>query len=79
MHAWTTRLCGCKCESYSSTAGLAVAEDLFVRPPEGGELIDFLGPFGSVGMTAYFGFFDVGKPKAGEVLVVSGAAGATGQ
>ena len=30
-------------------------------------------------MTAYFGFFDVGKPKAGEVLVVSGAAGATGQ
>ncbi|KAH7102369.1 NAD(P)-binding protein [Auriculariales sp. MPI-PUGE-AT-0066] len=59
----------------------AKMDDKLVRlqvPPEGGELIDFLGPFGSVGMTAYFGFFDIGKPKAGEVLVVSGAAGATG-
>ncbi|KAI8048690.1 hypothetical protein BDF22DRAFT_726826 [Syncephalis plumigaleata] len=30
------------------------------------------------GMTAYFGLLDVGKPKAGETVVVSGAAGATG-
>ncbi len=33
---------------------------------------------GATGMTAYFGLLDVGKPKAGETLIVSGAAGATG-
>jgi NADPH-dependent curcumin reductase CurA len=31
------------------------------------------------GMTAYFGLLDVGQPKAGETVVVSGAAGAVGQ
>ena len=30
------------------------------------------------GLTAYFGLLDVGKPIAGETVVVSGAAGATG-
>ena len=34
---------------------------------------------GMTGLTAYFGFFDVGKPRAGETVVVSGAAGAVGQ
>jgi NADPH-dependent curcumin reductase CurA len=33
---------------------------------------------GVTGITAYFGVLDVGKPKAGETFVVSGAAGATG-
>lgn len=33
---------------------------------------------GMTGMTAYFGLFDIGKPKPGETVVVSGAAGATG-
>jgi NADPH-dependent curcumin reductase CurA len=33
---------------------------------------------GVTGITAYFGLLDVGKPKAGETVVVSGAAGATG-
>jgi NADPH-dependent curcumin reductase len=36
------------------------------------------GLFGHIGLTAYFGLLDVGKPKAGETLVVSGAAGAVG-
>ena len=31
------------------------------------------------GMTGYFGLSDVGQPKAGETVVVSGAAGAVGQ
>src|ERR1041384_2110790 len=31
------------------------------------------------GMTAYFGLLDVGQPKAGDTIVVSGAAGAVGQ
>jgi NADPH-dependent curcumin reductase CurA len=30
------------------------------------------------GLTAYFGLLDVGKVKAGDFVVVSGAAGATG-
>jgi NADPH-dependent curcumin reductase len=33
---------------------------------------------GLTGLTAYFGLLDVGKPRAGETVVVSGAAGATG-
>jgi NADPH-dependent curcumin reductase CurA len=37
-----------------------------------------LGLFGITGMTAYFGLTDVGRMKEGDVVVVSGAAGATG-
>jgi NADPH-dependent curcumin reductase CurA len=37
-----------------------------------------LGLFGVTGMTAYFGLLDVGRIQEGDVVVVSGAAGATG-
>jgi NADPH-dependent curcumin reductase CurA len=37
-----------------------------------------LGLFGITGMTAYFGLLDVGRMREGDVVVVSGAAGATG-
>lgn len=37
-----------------------------------------LGVFGITGLTAWFGLTDIGKPQAGETVVVSGAAGATG-
>lgn len=37
-----------------------------------------LSALGMTGLTAYFGLLDVGKPVAGETVVVSGAAGATG-
>ena len=37
-----------------------------------------LGVLGMPGMTAYFGFLDLCKPRAGETAVVSGAAGAVG-
>ncbi len=37
-----------------------------------------LGVLGMPGLTAYFGFLDVGKPRSGETVVVSGAAGAVG-
>lgn len=33
---------------------------------------------GVTGLTAYFGLLEIGKPAAGETVVVSGAAGATG-
>lgn len=37
-----------------------------------------LGILGMTGLTAYFGLLDIGKPQAGETVVVSGAAGAVG-
>jgi NADPH-dependent curcumin reductase len=46
--------------------------------PEGVPPTLALGLFGITGMTAYFGLIDVGKVKEGDVVVVSGAAGATG-
>jgi hypothetical protein len=39
---------------------------------------NFLSVLGAVGMTAYFGMIDDGKPKEGETLLVTGAAGAVG-
>jgi NADPH-dependent curcumin reductase len=39
----------------------------------------WLNALGIPGMTAYFGLLDVGEPKEGETVVVSGAAGAVGQ
>ena len=38
----------------------------------------YLSAVGAVGLTAYFGLLDVGKPQQGETLLVSGAAGAVG-
>ncbi|KAI5989658.1 hypothetical protein F5J12DRAFT_864257 [Pisolithus orientalis] len=49
-----------------------------ITPPPGCTSLDFLNTLGLTGMTAYFGLHDVGKLKAGETLVVSGAAGAVG-
>ena len=37
-----------------------------------------LSVLGITGLTAYWGLLDLGKPKAGETVLVSGAAGATG-
>ncbi|KAF8263880.1 alcohol dehydrogenase [Lactarius quietus] len=47
--------------------------------PPGCQLLDLLGPLGlTSGITAYFGVLGVGKIKAGNTLVVSGAAGSVG-
>lgn len=40
--------------------------------------IDYLGPLGTNGFAAYFGLFEVGKPNAGETVMVSAAAGSVG-
>jgi NADPH-dependent curcumin reductase CurA len=37
-----------------------------------------LGVLGMPGLTAYFGLLDIGEPREGETVVVSGAAGAVG-
>ena len=44
-----------------------------------GTLPQWLNALGMPGMTGYFGLLDVGQPKPGETVVVSGAAGAVGQ
>ena len=44
-----------------------------------GTLTQWLNVLGMPGMTGYFGLMDVGQPKAGETIVISGAAGAVGQ
>jgi NADPH-dependent curcumin reductase CurA len=38
----------------------------------------YLSALGGTGLTAYFGLLEVGKAQAGDTVVVSGAAGATG-
>lgn len=42
------------------------------------ELSVYLGILGMTGLTAYLGLIEIGIPKVGETLVVSGAAGAVG-
>jgi len=46
--------------------------------PPGAPLELAMSALGGNGVTAYFGLIDVGRPVAGETVVVSGAAGATG-
>lgn len=38
----------------------------------------YMGILGMTGLTAYFGLLDIGQPKKGETVVISGAAGAVG-
>lgn len=40
---------------------------------------NYLGVLGVAGMTGYYGLFEHGKPKAGETIFISGAAGGVGQ
>lgn len=46
--------------------------------PEGTPPALALGVFGATSLTAYFGLLKIGQPRAGETVLVSGAAGATG-
>jgi len=45
---------------------------------EAAPLSAYLGVLGMPGLTAYFGLLDIGQPKPGETVLVSGAAGAVG-
>ncbi|HEY5508534.1 MAG TPA: NADP-dependent oxidoreductase [Paludibacter sp.] len=46
--------------------------------PAKAPLTAYLGVLGMTGLTAYLGLTEIGRPKKGETLVVSGAAGAVG-
>jgi NADPH-dependent curcumin reductase CurA len=52
--------------------------EVFKVDTEAAPLPTYLGALGMPGVTAYFGLLDVGAPKEGETVVVSGAAGAVG-
>lgn len=58
---------------HDSTPGLTQ-----IQLPAGAKLTDTLGVLGPTGLTAYFGLVEVGRIEAGDFVVVSGAAGATG-
>lgn len=61
-------------QEYALSDGKGVAK----VDPGRASLPVYLSALGMPGMTAYFGLLDVGQPKAGETVVVSGAAGAVG-
>ncbi len=61
-------------QAYSLSAG----KGLMKVSPALASLPTYLGTLGITGLTAYFGLLRIGAPKAGETLVVSGAAGAVG-
>src|SRR5579859_1518100 len=48
------------------------------KVPDGVPITASIGVLGATGKTAYLGLVNVGKPKPGDTLVISGAAGATG-
>ena len=48
------------------------------KVPAGATVTAALSVLGSTGKTAYLGLVNVGKPRPGDTMVVSGAAGATG-
>jgi NADPH-dependent curcumin reductase CurA len=49
-----------------------------VKPVEGVPLQSMLSVLGGTGLTAYFGLLEVGRPKEGETVLVSAAAGGVG-
>jgi NADPH-dependent curcumin reductase CurA len=52
--------------------------DHLMKVPAGLPITTALGVLGMPGLTAYFGLLDIGQPKEGETVAVSGAAGAVG-
>jgi NADPH-dependent curcumin reductase CurA len=61
-------------QEYAVSDGRGVIRADPARAP----LTAYLGVLGLTGLTAYFGLLDVGKPREGDTVVVSGAAGAVG-
>lgn len=62
-------------EDFSVLSARAVQK---LQPVDGVPLSAYLSVLGPTGLTAYFGVTDIARPQAGEVMVVSAAAGAVG-
>jgi NADPH-dependent curcumin reductase CurA len=56
----------------------AVAAKHLTKMPKMEPLTHLLSIYGIAGLTAYFGLLEIGKPKSGETVVVSAAAGSVG-
>ncbi|MFK3910192.1 NADP-dependent oxidoreductase [Pseudomonas monteilii] len=69
-----------------TVSGVLGMQDYYVGEAKGLQPIDpslaplprYLSALGMTGMTAYFALLNVGQPKAGDTVVISGAAGAVG-
>lgn len=61
-------------QDYIAISGKAVRRVVPCNLP----LTAFMGPLGNIGATAYFGLFEVARPRPGETVLVSAAAGAVG-
>lgn len=72
--AWATGLNAI--EDYSLGRGDGFTR--LVDPNAVPKVTNYLSAAGTIGLTAYFALLDVGKPQAGETVLVSGAAGAVG-
>ncbi|KAI2468884.1 NAD(P)-binding protein [Annulohypoxylon bovei var. microspora] len=64
---------------YARIADPAAANTRKINNPHNLDLGVFLGPLGMPGLTAYAGLHRIGKPKKGETVFISSAAGAVGQ
>lgn len=70
----------------ATVQGLLGVQDIADVDPRGltrvdpalGSSVDYLGVLGQTGLTAYFGLFEIGRPRAGDTVVISAAAGAVG-
>jgi NADPH-dependent curcumin reductase CurA len=60
-------------QEYASVSAKALTKLPKIEP-----MTNLISVYGIAGLTAYFGLLDIGKPKAGETVVVSAAAGAVG-
>jgi NADPH-dependent curcumin reductase CurA len=56
----------------------AVPAKHLTKMPKVEPMTHLLSVYGIAGLTAYFGLLDIGKPKAGDTVVVSAAAGSVG-
>src|SRR5436190_15973588 len=66
-------------ESYSAIPAAALESAEVLRPPPGLPLTAYLGALGMTGLTAYGSLMEIGQPRKGETIWISGAAGAVGQ
>jgi NADPH-dependent curcumin reductase CurA len=72
--AWVSGLNAIEEYSVSMAGGFSQVVDASLVPSP----TNFLSVLGAVGMTAYFGYMEVCKPNPGDVVLVTGAAGAVG-
>ncbi len=71
---WVSGLNAIEEYSVGVAGGFSAAIDPTIVPSP----TNFLSVLGAVGMTAYFGYIEVCKPQPGDVVLVTGAAGAVG-